>query len=212
MALNQLDPHNRVLSAESLWMVVENMTRVVFDRLCHEKGIDSEADDAKHSLASAIGFVPKKLDEGRSAEVQALIEAGKLDPRSFKRDNSHLDALDAYIRREVLLGGDKTCYKQLREMSDGFEHGYMTFGDVRRRSEVADAAFTHLRRAILREIGLGDSSPMFDERFGSPQAPGGRSSRATGSTPTALAARSTSAQRHSMTRGPTLPDCHSSRS
>lgn len=168
MALNHLDPRNRVLSAESLWLVVENMQRVVFDRLCHESGIESEAHDAKHQLALAMGFKPKKSDQGRSAAVEALIDAGELDPKSFKRDNSHLDILDAYIRREVLLEGDTACYKQLRQMSDGFEHGYMTFGDVQKKSAVADAAFTHLRRAILREIGLSDGA-LFEKRFESPQ-------------------------------------------
>ena len=167
-ALNQLNPENRVLSAESLWMVVENLTRVVFERLCRERDIDSSAQDAKHQLALALGFNPKKL-EVRSEAVQALIDAGDLDPKSFKRDNSHLDALDSHIRLDILMGGDKLSYRQLREMSDGFEHGYMTFGDVREKSRVADAAFGHLRRAILNEIGLDGVSPLFDERFDDPQ-------------------------------------------
>jgi hypothetical protein len=167
-ALNQLNPENRVLSAESLWMVVENLTRVVFDRLCRERDIDPSAQDAKHQLAVAMGLNPKKL-EVRSETVQALIDSGRLDPKSLKRDNSHLDALDSHIRLEILMGGDKPCYKQLREMSDGFEHGYMAFGDVREKSRVADAAFGHLRRAILNEIGLDGNSPLFDERFDDPQ-------------------------------------------
>jgi hypothetical protein len=167
-ALNQLDPQNRVLSAESLWMAVENMTRVVHDRLCREHAINPEADDAKHQLALVLGHEPRRL-EARSPAVQKLIDSGELDPKSLKRDNSHLDALDTYIRRDILLGGDKACYKQLREMSDGFEHGYMSFGDVQEKSKVADLAFTHLRRAILKEVGLPDDSPLFDERFDGPQ-------------------------------------------
>ena len=169
MALDQLNPENRVLSAEFLWMVVENMTRVVLDRLCAEHGIDPTARDAKHLLALALGFKPKKTEEAFTPAVQALIDSGELDPGRLKRDNSHLDALDAHIRREILLAGDKPCYRQLREMSDGFEHGYMSFGDVRTKSGVADAAFTHLRHAILREIGLDDDSPLFDKRFDTPQ-------------------------------------------
>jgi hypothetical protein len=168
LALNQLNPENRVLSAESLWMVVENLTRVVFDRLCREHSIDASAADAKHLLALALGFEPRKL-EVRSEAVQALLDAGELDPKSLKRDNSHLDALDAHIRTNILLGGDKPCYKQLKDMSDGFEHGYMTFGNVRKKSQVADAAFAYVRRALLYEIGLDDSSPLFDARFDEPQ-------------------------------------------
>lgn len=169
MALNHLNPENRVLSAESLWMVVENTSRVVFDRLCSEHAIDPRARDAKHLLALAVGFQPKKLEEGYAPGVQALIDSGELNPGRLKRDNTHLDALDTHIRRDVLLGGDKACYKQLREMSDGFEHGYMSFGDVRAKSAVADAAFTHLRHAILREIGIDDSSTLFDARYDTPQ-------------------------------------------
>lgn len=122
----------------------------------------------KHLLALALGFQPRKL-EVRSDAVQALIDAGELDPKSLKRDNSHLDALDVYIRTNILLGGDKPCYKQLKDMSDGFEHGYMTFGDVRKKSQVADAAFAHLRRALLHEVGLDKSSPLFDPRLDGPQ-------------------------------------------
>jgi hypothetical protein len=167
-ALNELNPENRVLSAESLWMVVENLTRVVFERLCQEHAIDPAVRDSKHLLAQALGFEPRR-DQTLSDAAQALVDSGELDPSWLRRDNSHLDALDAHIRRDVLLGGDKECYRQLREMSDGFEHGYMGFGDVRTKSAVADAAFAHLRHAILREIGIDETSPLFDERFDSPQ-------------------------------------------
>ncbi|MGQ0434507.1 MAG: hypothetical protein ACT452_19135 [Microthrixaceae bacterium] len=169
MALDQLNPENRVLSAESLWMAVENMSRVVFDRLCSEHAIDPTARDAKHLLALVLGFPPKKLEEDLTPAVHALIVTGELDPGRLKRDNTHLDALDTHIRRDLLLGGDRPCYKQLREMSDGFEHGYMSFGDVRAKSAVADAAFTHLRHAILREIGIEGSSSLFDARYDTPQ-------------------------------------------
>lgn len=169
MALSNLNPENRVLSAESLWMVVENLTYVVFERLCDEHGVDSTARDAKHQVALAMRFQPKRLEELNTPAVQTLIDSGELDPKRLKRDNSHLDALDSHIRRDVLLGSDKACYQQLSKMSDGFEHGYMNFGDVRTKSAVADAAFAHLRRAILREIGLHETSPLFDKRFDSPQ-------------------------------------------
>lgn len=169
MALSQLNPENRVLSAESLWMVVENMSRVVFDRLCSDHGVDPEAQDAKHLLALTLGFHPKNLEKSYAPGVQALIDSGDLDPARLKRDNTHLDALDTHIRRDVLLGGDKACFKQLREMSDGFEHGYMSFGDVRDKSAVADLAFTHLRHAILRELGLDDTNPLFESCYDTPQ-------------------------------------------
>lgn len=169
MALGELNPENRVLSAESLWMAIENMTHVVLERLYDEHSIGPHTKDAKHLLALALGFQPRERDEVLSPAVRALIDSGEFDPGRLKRDNSHLDALDAHIRREILLEGDEACYKQLREMSNGFEHGYLSFGDARTKSGVADAAFAHLRRAILREIGLEVTSPLFADRFDSPQ-------------------------------------------
>jgi hypothetical protein len=56
-------------------MVVEHLTRVVFDRLCREERIDPSGGGAKHQLALALGFEPKRLDV-RSEAVQALIDAG----------------------------------------------------------------------------------------------------------------------------------------
>lgn len=168
MALNQLDPMNRVLVAESLWLAIENLTQVVYGRLYGEQGIDAKAPDAKHQLALALGFEPKKLDK-HPPLVQQAIDDGQLDPKNLKRDNSHLTALDALIRKDVILGGDKDLYDDLRKMSDGFEHGYMDFGKVQQLSKVADECINHVRRAILREVGMPDDSPLFDKRFDTPQ-------------------------------------------
>jgi hypothetical protein len=163
-AMNQLDHANLVLPAQSLWVVVENMTHVVLGRLYQEHGIDPKADDAKHQLAVALGFQPK-IFEQLSPAVQALIDAGELTKGDLRRDTSHLTALGRYVRLELLLGNDKDCYTQLSSMSTGLEHGFMGFDEIRKRSKVADRAFTYLRRAMLREIGLRPDSPLFDERF-----------------------------------------------
>ncbi len=168
MALNQLDPMNRVLVAESLWMAIENLTHVVYGRLCGEQGIDTMAPDAKHQLALAVGFEPKKLEE-HPPLVQQAIDEGQLDPKNLKRDTSHLTALDVFIRKDVILGGDKNLYDGIRKMSDGFEHGYMDFGKVQQLSKVADECINHVRRAILREVGVPQDSPLFDQRFDTPQ-------------------------------------------
>jgi hypothetical protein len=168
MALNHLDPMNRVLVAESLWMAVENATHAVYSRLYAEHDIDPKAGDAKHLLALALGFEPKKV-EVLAPLVQQAIDEGQLNTKDLKRDSSHLTALDVHIRKEVIFAGDDECYKQLKDMSDGFEHGFMGFGKVQELSKVADRAFNHLRRVILHEIGLQDESPLFDKRFDTPQ-------------------------------------------
>jgi hypothetical protein len=165
-ALNHLDPLNRVLSAESLWMTVENLYHVILDQLRKQHGLPLTK-DGKHQLALQLGFQPRKLEQ-RSLLIRTLIRLGLLDASELKRDNSHLDQLDRHIRLDLVLGGDKECYQQLKDMSDGFEHGYMRFGEVQKKSKVADRAFTHLRRAILREMGLQPSSPLFSDRFDDP--------------------------------------------
>lgn len=165
-ALNHLDPLNRVLSAESLWMVVENLYHVVLDRLRQEHGLP-QTKEGKHLLAIKLGFQPRKIEQ-RSALVRLLIALGLLRVEDLKRDNRHLDQLDRHIRLELMLGNDIDCYKQLKDMSDGFEHGYMHFGEVQEKSKVADRAFTHLRRAILREIGVDGASSVFAARFDDP--------------------------------------------
>jgi len=58
--------------------------------------------------------------------------------------------LDATIRREVIFQGDLDCHREAKKASDGFEHGFLGFGDLRaiaarRRDQTAE----YLRKAIL---------------------------------------------------------------
>ena len=136
-ALGYLDPQNRVLAAEALWMAVENVSQVILNRLRIENGLTPDG-DGKHQLALKLGFAP------RSAS-----------------DRQHLNALDGYIRRELIFAGDRECYKGLKELSDGFEHGYLSFGEIQLHSLATDSAFGYLREALLREIGVPDDSGLF---------------------------------------------------
>lgn len=81
--------------------------------------------------------------------------------------------LDAVARRDWLLAGDADCYKEAKAASDGFEHGYGSFPDMRQ------AAIKHRRRiaALVREAifdlaELDDASaailkaPPFDQPLG----------------------------------------------
>jgi hypothetical protein len=65
--------------------------------------------------------------------------------------------LDAFIRREIILQGDADCYAKARKASDGFEHGYLGFDEVRALSgETRDRMGRYVREAILAMLHLPD--------------------------------------------------------
>jgi hypothetical protein len=138
-ALSYLDPQNRVLAAEALWMAVENLSHVILNRLRAEHGLKQNG-EGKHQLAVKLGFPP--ANQG---------------------DRQHLGVLDGHIRRELIFGGDRECYRRLKDLSDGFEHGFMSFDEIQLHSQVTDAAFANIRDALLREIGVPDGSVLFEE-------------------------------------------------
>ncbi|MGH8727552.1 MAG: hypothetical protein ACREV9_05235 [Burkholderiales bacterium] len=61
-----------------------------------------------------------------------------------------LRKLDATIRREFILQGDIECYKQAKEASDGFEHGFLGFDHILEISQqVRSRMATYVRAAIF---------------------------------------------------------------
>jgi hypothetical protein len=59
------------------------------------------------------------------------------------------------IRRDVTLCGDGDCYKQAREASDGFEHGYLDFWAIHTLAvDVTNRLARYVREAIFRLINL----------------------------------------------------------
>jgi len=135
-ALGNLTALDRVLSAESLWMAVENLSHVLLHRLRREHGLRQDP-AGKHDLAVALGLKPKD-----------------------QRDSNHLNALDGHLRRTLIFGGDRDCYKGLKDLSNGFEHGYMSFSEIQAHSEVTERAFGYVRDAWLREAGIPAESPV----------------------------------------------------
>src|SRR5215212_7470099 len=84
-AVQLLDPFNRVMTAQHLWMACENLGQVIFRRLCQEADLPVSDDPSrmgehKHQLAVAAGFNP------------------------IGRSRQHLYDFDAHIRVEHILG------------------------------------------------------------------------------------------------------------
>ena len=66
--------------------------------------------------------------------------------------------LEAAIRRAFLFHRDDECYQSAKLASDGFEHGFMPFDQVREYAvKVRDKTATYLRQAILDLLNLDDA-------------------------------------------------------
>jgi hypothetical protein len=145
LALDHIAFQNWVLASEYLYIAVENLARVVTQRLINQAGFPDNG-EGKHKFAISVGFTPAN-----------------------ERDRSHLGRLDSWVREQHVFARDVECYRQLVDASDAFEHGYEGFDYVRERAKaVTRRAFSHVRKAILTEIGLPQDSELFDSRFDVP--------------------------------------------
>lgn len=144
-ALTAIAPRNSTMSGEFLFIAVENLGRVVQQRLFQEAGLPDDG-PSKHELAVRNGFKPR--DE---------------------KDRSHLGKFDAWVREHHIFNDDRDCYKALVKASDAFEHGLEGFDVVRAKANAAaNKSFVYIRRAILREIGVPVKSSLFAEKFDHP--------------------------------------------
>lgn len=63
--------------------------------------------------------------------------------------------LDSKIRQDILFQGDQQTHKKAKEASDGIEHGFLSFTEVRPLAEaVRDKTATYLRQAIIKLLTL----------------------------------------------------------
>lgn len=148
LALDKLDPGNWIMAAEHLYMAVENLGRVVHQRLLQAGGLP-DTGESKHKLAIAHGFQPAN-----------------------EKDRSHLNRYDAWVRETHVFGGDRDCYKKLLDASDKLEHGLSGFDEIRGHADQATLkAYGYVRRAILREAGVPKSSELFAKRLDLPLGP-----------------------------------------
>jgi hypothetical protein len=132
-ALRLTSPGSAIFAANSLFIAVETLTKVIVERLCRSAGL---GDDDVDALARSRGFTP--VDE---------------------RDRSHISRAIGDIRRTEIFEGDAKTHRALKEASDGYEHGYSDFEKLRDLAYQAfDASAGYVRRAILRETGLSQDA------------------------------------------------------
>jgi hypothetical protein len=69
-----------------------------------------------------------------------------------------LKQLDTEVRRRVIFQGDEDCFATAREVSDGLEHGFTDFSEMRKPAEqVIVKTAEYLRRAIIDLAGIDRS-------------------------------------------------------
>ena len=130
-SLRRIQPVSSIHALMHLWIAVENLTRVIVERLKREQG---------------------------GATLSELGLALEVKPRSGKAAFDHRD-INSEIRRRYVFGGHDDVHRALREASDGVEHGYLSFGEARELAEkVFDRAAQLIRQSILRESGILDAS------------------------------------------------------
>jgi len=68
-----------------------------------------------------------------------------------------LKNLDSEIRKHLILKGDDECYNKAKKASDGLEHGFLGFSEIRDyATDVRHRMATYIRQAILELSGVSD--------------------------------------------------------
>ncbi|MBX7252398.1 MAG: hypothetical protein K1X50_10470 [Candidatus Promineofilum sp.] len=145
LALNHWKWGHETMSTAHLYMGMEALTKVV---------------------------LRKRLLESNSSEEELAREMG-IDPMSLGPGERLSTLLDAAIRRKVLFCGDDECHRSAKKASDGFEHGFMPFEEVREHALlVRDKTAAYLRTAILdlleKELGQEHREALLSPPFSKP--------------------------------------------
>jgi hypothetical protein len=73
-----------------------------------------------------------------------------IQPSSLGPCDSLNAAIEVAVRKRLLFQGDEQCYRDAKAASDGFEHGFMPFDEIRNRARVVrDKTAACLRKTIF---------------------------------------------------------------
>ncbi len=74
-------------------------------------------------------------------------------------ERKYLDILNATIRKDFILKGDDECYRKAKDASDGFEHGFLGYDEIRELSkDIRHLMAGYVRTAILEICGVNRNS------------------------------------------------------
>jgi hypothetical protein len=103
------------------------------------------------------------------AKVRAECEAHKVTDQAdlAEKFGVELKQLDGVVRRDLLLQGDDEVYSKARQASDGFEHGFLNYGEISKLAQdVRHRMAGYVRAAILEICRLEEA--VFDRLMSDP--------------------------------------------
>jgi hypothetical protein len=105
--------------------------------------------------------------------IESRAHAAGITPKNLARSKGlNTEALRARYLLDDVFAGDQMALDAMREVSNGFEHGYMAVEDVRGRLEPAlEHSMSLVRRALIATSGLDAamSDRLFDSEYDEPR-------------------------------------------
>jgi hypothetical protein len=133
---------HEILATAHLYMGVEALTKAVLRSRFNVSQLTDQA------IATQLGIDPNGVDPRRiSAEIEVA------------------------VRSKIIFQADTDSYRNAKAASDGLEHGFMPFDQIREKAkETRDRTAGHLRHAILDLLGLAPElqSRLTDEAHRKP--------------------------------------------
>ena len=105
---------------------------------------------------------------------QHLVDRGLFEDQLVQEWQIEKKQLDAEVRRRLILLQDQEAYVKAKAVSDGLEHGFSEYGEMRPPArEVIVRTARHLRRAILDMLKLEERLrvKLTSEDFKEPRGP-----------------------------------------
>ena len=141
IALAHWQPGSELLALNHLWIGVETLTPAFLKRECETRGMNKED----------------------------LYNEWNLPAQELKRDR--MNKLAAEVRSRIIFKGDQECYRNAKDASDGFEHGFLSLSEAHDLATRArDETAANLRRAIFKLADLDQPtlSALLDPPFNRP--------------------------------------------
>ncbi len=113
-----------------------------------------------HSIIN-IAHLWMAVEALTKVKLQAELRARKLGSTKELADclGVDLNKLDATIRKDLILKGDGECYKKALDASDGLEHGFKGFKELRELSkEVRHRMASYVRLSIFELANIDDAA------------------------------------------------------
>lgn len=123
---------------------------------------------------AAEALVPvAKYSLGKSEKELAELGAKQAHLKNpMRRARDLRSAAEGYARRAVVFHNDLEVHAKTRKLSDGFEHGFGSYDEIKESARaIGDSAMKHIRRAIIELSPLRDKLKnrlLNESRFDTP--------------------------------------------